>query len=30
MEGSWTKGTVVNQNVAAGRQSPNKSRTNGI
>ena len=30
MEGQWTRGTVVNQDVAAGRSSPTKVITNGI
>ena len=30
MEGQWTKGIVLNQDVAAGRSSPTKVITNGI
>ena len=30
MEGQWTKATVVNKNIAAGRVSPIKATVNGI
>ena len=30
MDGNWTKATVVNQNIAAGRISPTKASVNGI
>jgi len=30
MDNNWTKGTVVNENVAAGRSSPVKVLANGI